>query len=254
MMGTEEPQIVAHRGFAAEFPENSISAVRNACQYADGVEIDVRCCGSGELVAAHDPWIGPLWARKPIDRCSWSELSAITATETADSIARISELIAAATPDTLMVFELKDVRAADRLVTVVDDLATKPIVSSSSRDALATIASYNTDVLTAFVHMPSLTQQIMGVPAKRIPQMIPSLVDIDSIVEEAIALECDEVHLRYELCLHTDIVDRAHANDLSVAAWTVRSAGVYRELADRQVDRVIADTWRFAGGRPNSKT
>lgn len=245
MMGTEEPQLIAHRGFAAEFPENSISAVRNACQYADGVEIDVRCCGSGELVAAHDPWIGSYWERKPVERCSWSELSAITATETEDSIARISELISAATEDTLLVFELKDVRAAERLVRVVDDLDTKSIVSSSSRDALATIASHETDVLTAFVHMPSFAQQVMGMVVKRFPRMIPSLIDTDSIVDEAVTLGCDEVHLRYELCLHTDVVDRAHANDLSVAAWTVRSPHVYQALADRQVDRVIADTWQL---------
>jgi len=50
------PLIYGHRGTRRGAPENSLAAIRLALdQGADGVEIDVRLCGSGEPVVLHDP-------------------------------------------------------------------------------------------------------------------------------------------------------------------------------------------------------
>jgi glycerophosphoryl diester phosphodiesterase len=47
--------ILGHRGASAEAPENTLAAFRLALeQGADGVELDVWRCGSGEVVVAHD--------------------------------------------------------------------------------------------------------------------------------------------------------------------------------------------------------
>jgi glycerophosphoryl diester phosphodiesterase len=47
--------ILAHRGASADAPENTLAAFREAAaQGADGVELDVMVCGSGELVVCHD--------------------------------------------------------------------------------------------------------------------------------------------------------------------------------------------------------
>jgi glycerophosphoryl diester phosphodiesterase len=47
--------LLAHRGASADAPENTLSAFRAAAeQGADGVELDVMVCGSGELVVCHD--------------------------------------------------------------------------------------------------------------------------------------------------------------------------------------------------------
>ena len=49
------PLVLGHRGASAEAPENTMAAFRLALdQGADGFELDVRRCGSGELVVAHD--------------------------------------------------------------------------------------------------------------------------------------------------------------------------------------------------------
>ncbi len=49
------PLVLGHRGASAEAPENTLAAFRLALeQGADGVELDVWRCGSGELVVAHD--------------------------------------------------------------------------------------------------------------------------------------------------------------------------------------------------------
>jgi len=46
---------LAHRGVCREAPENTLAAFRLAEAYgADGIELDVRMCRSGELVVIHD--------------------------------------------------------------------------------------------------------------------------------------------------------------------------------------------------------
>jgi len=49
------PLVLGHRGASAEAPENTLAAFRlAAAQGADGVELDVWRCGSGEVVVIHD--------------------------------------------------------------------------------------------------------------------------------------------------------------------------------------------------------
>lgn len=54
-------RILGHRGASADFPENTLKAFRGAVeQRADGVELDVMRCASGELVVCHDEWLDRL--------------------------------------------------------------------------------------------------------------------------------------------------------------------------------------------------
>ena len=49
------PLVLGHRGASAEAPENTLAAFRLAlAQGADGVELDVWRCATGEVVVAHD--------------------------------------------------------------------------------------------------------------------------------------------------------------------------------------------------------
>lgn len=51
-------RILGHRGASADYPENTLEALVGAVeQGADGVELDVIQCGSGELVVCHDEWL-----------------------------------------------------------------------------------------------------------------------------------------------------------------------------------------------------
>jgi glycerophosphoryl diester phosphodiesterase len=58
--------VLAHRGASAERPENTEAAFRRALELgADGVELDVFCCASGEVVVVHDEELGRL-AGQPV--------------------------------------------------------------------------------------------------------------------------------------------------------------------------------------------
>lgn len=73
------PLILAHRGASAERPENTAAAFELAReQGADGVELDVWRCGTGEVVVVHDSNLSRL-AGQPVEvrKAPWSVLSAL---------------------------------------------------------------------------------------------------------------------------------------------------------------------------------
>jgi glycerophosphoryl diester phosphodiesterase len=52
----KRPLVVGHRGASAHAPENTLAAFRLAReQGADGIELDVKRCASGEVLVMHDP-------------------------------------------------------------------------------------------------------------------------------------------------------------------------------------------------------
>ncbi len=70
------PLLLAHRGACVERPENTAEAFRLALERgADGVELDVRLCASGEPVVVHDADLSRI-AGQPvrIARAPWSVL------------------------------------------------------------------------------------------------------------------------------------------------------------------------------------
>jgi glycerophosphoryl diester phosphodiesterase len=52
---SRRPVVFGHRGAAGTCPENTHAGFRQAfAERADGIELDVRCCASGEAVVIHD--------------------------------------------------------------------------------------------------------------------------------------------------------------------------------------------------------
>lgn len=79
MTSTIKPLVIAHRGERVLAPENTIKACQLALdQGATGLEIDVRICGSGEIVLIHDPLLQRHFnIRKTVARTSLKELKAL---------------------------------------------------------------------------------------------------------------------------------------------------------------------------------
>jgi glycerophosphoryl diester phosphodiesterase len=77
---SDRPIILGHRGSSAERPENTEAAFRLALSDgADGVELDVMRCRSGEVVVVHDADLGRL-AGHPgllVASAPWSELKGL---------------------------------------------------------------------------------------------------------------------------------------------------------------------------------
>ncbi len=53
-----EPWVIAHRGGTAFGPENTLLTMQKSIEHGvDGIELDVRCCATGEPVIIHDATI-----------------------------------------------------------------------------------------------------------------------------------------------------------------------------------------------------
>jgi glycerophosphoryl diester phosphodiesterase len=75
----ERPLVIAHRGASADAPENTLRAFRLARDHgADGVELDVMRCASGEVVVIHDDDLERLAGRAgEIRQLRWDELRTV---------------------------------------------------------------------------------------------------------------------------------------------------------------------------------
>jgi glycerophosphoryl diester phosphodiesterase len=69
-------RILGHRGASADAPENTVPAFQAAlAQGADGVELDARLCGSGEVVVFHDTTLQRLVGRQErVAQLPWTTL------------------------------------------------------------------------------------------------------------------------------------------------------------------------------------
>lgn len=126
--------LVAHRGAAAEAPENTMTAFqRAAALHVDAFEFDVRLTADGAVVVHHDPTLdrtteltGPLIAR------TLAQLQAGTNVPTLDEVL-------GAFPAMPMLVELKEVVGQERVRNVIlrHDAAGRCLVASEHHDALS---------------------------------------------------------------------------------------------------------------------
>lgn len=64
-MSQPHPLIIAHRGAAALWPENSLGAFEKAIEMGvDGIELDIQCLKDGTLIVYHDDRLRPAHAQK----------------------------------------------------------------------------------------------------------------------------------------------------------------------------------------------
>jgi len=91
------PRIYGHRGVRGPLPENTLAAFEQAlAEGADGIELDTRLCGSGELVVFHDPDLERATGGqdpRPIHRLPYHELARVDLGH-GQRIPRLSEVLA----------------------------------------------------------------------------------------------------------------------------------------------------------------
>ncbi|MEF8757224.1 MAG: glycerophosphodiester phosphodiesterase [Halobacteriales archaeon] len=223
--------VIAHRGFAARFPENTLAAFRGAGRIgADGVELDVRQCGTGEAVVIHDATVDRV--TDGTGRVGDLPLSALTGLDvlgSGETIPTLPAAVDAVPADVTLHVELKDPGPIPAVVALADDRPQDVVVSSFDPDHLDRVRDLDGPP-TAFLFAEN-------------PDRNRSL---------ATDLGCSFVHPHASLCLGTDLIERAHEADLGVNAWTLGPPGsdgtwvvtdpdAPTRLRERGVDGLIAD-------------
>jgi len=213
---------LAHRGFAAVAPENTVEALARASERAEMVEFDVRRCGTGELVVVHDETVDRVTdASGRVAELSRAELAALSVLDSAAGIPTVEAVLQAVPADTGVNVELKARGLAADLLDVLDDHGHDVLVSSFDDAVLREVAAISDlPLATVFADAPERWR------------------------DRAHDLGAVAVHPNWTL-VDEAFVDAAHESGLAVNCWTVRDeAGMERARA-ANVDGIISDDPRF---------
>lgn len=228
-------QCIAHRGFAEAYPENTIAAVRGAARSgADALEIDVRRCGSGDLVVCHDATVDRVTEQTGAvaDR-SAEELAALDVLGSGEGIPTLEAVVAELPEGVALNAELKE----------------RGLVA----DVRETLAGVTEWWLSSFDSEPLEAARRACSPTASDPDSVPTALLVGPDAEDPIAtaagLDCGALHPHVDLCT-PEFVGAAHDAGLGVNAWTVRSERTARGLVDAGVDGVIADAPAWCPGDP----
>lgn len=233
---------IAHRGFAGVNPENTLAAVRDAVGRrdgtgngsgvtdagsegapADGVEVDVRRCGSGDLVVCHDATVDRTTSGSgPVADHAAAELAALSVEGSDGGVPTVREVLEAVPGDVVCHAELKE-PVGEEFEALVDEVGPDCEVVVSSFDAAA-LAGVD-DLARAWL-----------------------VADAEGVVDRARELDCVALHPAVDVC-DESLVESAHDAGLAVNAWTVTDPAETRRLRDLGVDGVITDFPACCPGR-----
>lgn len=222
-------ELVGHRGCPDHNPENTVRAVAAAAGRLPAVEVDLRRCGSGELVAVHDERVdGVTDGSGRVADLDLPSLRELRVQGSDEPVAAFADVLEAVPGEVALQVELKepglhgDVRRA---------------LAESGR-ANARLSSFSAPVLAAVER--SDWQVETGLLFEDRPAANLAL---------AAALGCENVHPPVDRCLETDVVERARERGFGVYAWGLSDPQGVPDLRDRGVDGVTTDTWDVPGER-----
>ncbi|MFB6281237.1 MAG: glycerophosphodiester phosphodiesterase [Haloferacaceae archaeon] len=256
-------EVVAHRGFAGRYPENTLAAFRAAARDADAVELDVVATADGDPVVFHDDRLGARERGGPTDASGvvWeAPTEVVTSAEVLDSGETVPTLaaVADAVPaDVGLNVELKNpgtpaIRPDEALGG--DDLV-------AARERWAPFVDRVLDDLADAPHgvrYSSFCEGALAAVRARSDAAVAPLVRDDLRAGLTVAERYDAVaiHPPWDLVAGTpfagadaapdstptvDVVTRAHDAGRTVAAWTVDTWYRADRLRAAGVDAIIAD-------------
>lgn len=222
-------RLIAHRGFASLYPENTLRAVEEAVALADEIEVDVRRCDSGELVVVHDETVDRVSdGTGAVASHSLAELRDLNVLGTGQGVPTLAEVLSTVPPEIGVNAELKEAGLAEDAIRL-----------SRRADPYVTVSSFLVGALE---------------DCRDVDEAVPRAYVFDGhprrAMEVARTLDCSFVHPSADCC-DDRLVCEAHAAGMSVNVWTVDSRSDARPLAEMGVDGVIADRW---GVLPEAET
>jgi len=214
--------VIGHRGCTLQYPENTIEAVRQCAPHVDMIEIDVLRCGSGELIAFHDESLERVTGLDaPVAETDWETIRDLEVFDTGARIPRFDDLLAEWPDSVGLNLDVHEPGIVPEAVPAAADRIGEVLLSTTEVDVLGEYDETTVDARC-------------GLSFYR---------NVDENIDRAAARGCDFVHVPYQLCLETDLVDAAHDAGLSVDAWTVESGEDVEALRSVGVDAVTVDRW-----------
>lgn len=237
-LGSHEVQIIAHRGFASQAPENTLAAFSAAVRRgADGVECDVQVSSDGILYCFHDTTVDALtngtgtFTQLSSTYIDTLDFDSTAGTFLADSrIARFADVLTLAAESGIEVHaEIKAYRTSADVSLFVDaiedaGLQDQAWLHSQTISDLETVRGLNANI---------------GVGAVGSSQVEASYQDA---VDRMLAAGRGMLTWNYTALLDTPaIITYAKAQGVDVCAWTVNAPENVARLRRLGVRRIMTD-------------
>jgi glycerophosphoryl diester phosphodiesterase len=252
------PRYVAHRGGAAEWPENSLTAFRNAIAAGARIlELDVHLTADGHVAVIHDPTLDRTSdGRGPVAACTKTDLDRARlrgpdVAPTGDCVPTLPDVLALAAPAGVgILVEIKTPgraaryeRRGERVVAVPG--ARYEGLERRVLEVLGTFEMAGRAFVMAF--NPAVLAEVRALSPAQPTALLLERHDVEEsgarpveAVEWARQAQANFLGLHHTLC-DAGLVAAAHAAGISVGVFTVNDEHAMRRLAGDGVDVIISD-------------
>lgn len=218
--------LIAHRGCADAYPENTLLAIERSSRRFPAVELDVRRCRSGELVVIHDETVDRVTdGGGAVADLRWTDLRELEVLGSGERIPLLSEALAHVPPGVNVQIELKETGLAADAVASVTDSGVDARFTSFLPEALADVRTTDLDAALGY--------------------LFDHGVGIEQGLETALELDCNYLHPHANVCMTTDVVEHAHSAGMDVIAWGVDDVATCEQLREIGIDGATAESWAF---------
>ncbi|UOB18788.1 glycerophosphodiester phosphodiesterase [Abyssalbus ytuae] len=217
---------IGHRGARGHVAENTLESIKKALEFdADGVEIDVFKCKSGEIVVIHDETVNRTTnAIGNVEDFTLTELKSITV-EGKYKIPTLEEVLDVLDARYLLNIELKGRNTAKATSDIIENY----IDNKGWKPKQFVVSSFEWDELRDFYQLN-----------KEIP--IGILTEENPLDAINVAKELNAVAIHpYYVYLLPEVVDSIHKEGLKVYTWTVNEPKDIKTMLNIGVDAIITD-------------
>jgi glycerophosphoryl diester phosphodiesterase len=241
--GATRPLVAAHRGGALLWPENSMTAYRNALGLkVDFLETDVHLTADGQLAVIHDPTLDRTTTTKgPVSALSQAELSRVRlkgldGAPTADGVPTLAELLdLLAGSRAGLLLEIK-VDADRRRYRGIEEKVLEQVVTRGLLER-APIMGFQQDTIRRVRELEPRAETVLLVDKAFVDRQRAAAGDIVRWTTESGARTLGIQHT----AIDARLVSVARAAGIRIAAWTVNDEPDIRRAIDVGVDIVISD-------------
>ncbi|KAI9804531.1 MAG: hypothetical protein M1825_001430 [Sarcosagium campestre] len=237
-LGRKFPQIIAHRGYKAEHPENCMAAFVGAMKVgAHAIETDLHISKDGVLVLSHDATLKRCFGRQEkILDCNWNFLKTLrTLRAPHEPMARLKDLLEyLTTPDADQLWLLLDIKLDNKPDEVIR------LIAETIRSVTPSEKSWNKRILLGcwaakylplcHLHLPGFSITHIGFSISYARQFLEVPNVSFNILQKVLAGP-----------MGTSFLREVKTAGRPIFVWTVNAEEMMRWSIRKEVDGVITD-------------
>ena len=225
--GQETILNIGHRGAMGHEPENTLASIKKAIDLgADGFEIDVFKCLSGEIVLFHHKYLDKLTDGEGlIEKKSLVDLKKLSVLGTENKIPTLEEVLNIINKQVFLNIELKGKNTAKASLELVEKYINQKKISS--QNILFSSFDWN--------ELEKLRELNSDVKIALITENDPLLA-----IETAKKLKAFAINPNYK-DLNKKNIKIIHNNDFKIYTWTVNNKRDISKMKSLKVDGIITD-------------